>query len=84
MTKKPFVTFYKLTPHSNSDVYVDILLSKCYSTYRDLKRNMLKYFSDKGANLAIVTRFRRGQWGQWFEHWEEVDGKLKIIKQGWL
>jgi len=45
---------------------------------------MLKYFSDKGANLAIVTRFRRGQWGQWFEHWEEVDGKLKIIKQGWL
>jgi hypothetical protein len=32
----------------------------------------------------FVSRSRRGQWGEWFEHWDLINGEPKITKQGWM
>lgn len=35
-------------------------------------------------DYVSVYRSKRGEWGQWFEHWKLVDMKPVKIKEGWL
>jgi hypothetical protein len=30
-----------------------------------------------------IHRSRRGEWGEYFEVWQLVNGKPTIVKQGW-
>jgi hypothetical protein len=55
-----------------------------YPTYTKLKRSMKAVLNASFDNNADIIRSRRGEWGEWFEHWTMVDGKPKIIKQGWM
>jgi len=34
--------------------------------------------------VVNVYRERRGEWGEWFEHWSLINGKPTIIKEGWM
>lgn len=55
-----------------------------YPTYAELKRSigaMLRASHDERVN---VSRSRRGEWGEWFENWELVNGKPKIVREGWM
>ena len=53
-------------------------------TYAEIKKNMRKYLADSYDGIVRVYRSRRGEWGEWFEHWRADDkGKPYITKQGW-
>ncbi len=84
MTKRPFITLYVEKPWG--DV---IVTEKYFPTYREaqksLKKILLRGGDEHGKIHSIcVTRFKRGEWGEWFERWELCDGKPQIIKQGWM
>lgn len=55
-----------------------------YKTYDELKRNIKKHLEENLEQQIPVCRSRRGEWGEWFENWSLIDGKPKIIKQGWM
>jgi hypothetical protein len=39
---------------------------------------------DSIDEYVSVYRSKRGEWGEWFEHWQlDSNGKPVIIKQGW-
>ena len=52
-------------------------------TYKEVKRKMNAFMQDSFDENVNVFRSRRGQWGEWFEHWSKVGSKAKIHKQGW-
>lgn len=52
-------------------------------TYRKLKQLLKEYLPLSVDEQITICRERRGEWGEWFEVWELVGGKPKIIKQGW-
>ena len=54
------------------------------NTYRDVKKSMYSLLNDSDSKTATVSRSRRGQWGEWFEHWGMSNSKPVIIKQGWM
>lgn len=55
-----------------------------YDTYAKLKRALRAMLKASKDNVITVNRSRRGEWGQWFEHWSEANnGKIEIIKEGW-
>lgn len=58
--------------------------SEIYSTYRELKHNLLQALNDSYDNEVSVSRSRRGEWGEWFENWGLSNDKPYIIKQGWM
>lgn len=58
--------------------------SKRYKSYRELKKSLVYWITESEDGQATVYRSRRGQWGEWFEVWKMVNGKLKIIKEGWV
>ena len=61
-------------------------IGESHDTYRKVKSrviNALKHESPIG-NQVSVSRSRRGEWGEWFEHWKLIDGQPQIIKQGWM
>jgi len=51
-------------------------------TYAEVKRKMKEYLA-KANGIVSVYRHRRGEWGEWFEHWELQQGQPVIIKEGW-
>jgi hypothetical protein len=53
------------------------------NTYTEVKKRMDMFMNDSSDNFIRVYRHRRGEWGEWFEHWTKTGGKNKIIKQGW-
>jgi len=55
-----------------------------YNTYRELKKNIKKHLEENLEPMVSVYRTRRGEWGEWFEHWMLEGGKPKIVKQGWM
>jgi hypothetical protein len=57
---------------------------KDYLSFRH--RSHDRYVAGAIANRDYVTvcRSRRGEWGEWFEHWKLDDEKLSIIKYGWM
>jgi hypothetical protein len=52
--------------------------------YKDVKSTMSMMLNDSYDGLVKVYRRRRGEWGEWFEHWQLVNGKPKVIKEGWM
>jgi hypothetical protein len=56
---------------------------KEYKTYRKLKQDLKNVLKENLVDYASVVRSKRGEWGEWFEHWTLVNGKPTIIKQGW-
>ena len=54
-----------------------------YPTYAKLKASIGAVLRASHDECAFVVRSRRGEWGEWFEHWELVNGKPKIVKEGW-
>ena len=57
-------------------------LFKSFATYAELKKNLKTYLTI-AHEYVLVTRSRRGEWGEWFERWELIKGKPTIVKQGW-
>lgn len=53
-------------------------------TYAEVKKRMAEFLNKSADNKASVYRQRRGEWGEWFEHWE-FNSKRKpvIVKEGW-
>jgi hypothetical protein len=51
--------------------------------YSKLKTQIRKYLPLSVEDKIHVYRKRRGQFGEWFEHWQLVNGRAKIVKQGW-
>lgn len=58
---------------------------KRFPTYADLKREM-KFLIEKSPNKRVfVYRHRRGNWGEWYEHWEFNHKRKPVItKEGWM
>jgi hypothetical protein len=55
-----------------------------FKTYAELKRSIKKYLMESYHTRITVFRFRRGDWGEWFEDWELNNNNKPIItKQGW-
>ena len=55
-----------------------------FHTYAQLKSRMKAILNKSQFGHAFVVRSRRGQWGEWFEHWYLDDnGKAYISKEGW-
>ena len=52
-------------------------------TYAEVKQRMNAFMQDSFDENVNVYRSRRGEWGEWFEHWSKVGSKAKIHKQGW-
>ena len=55
-----------------------------FDTYAKLRRELKEMLESSDDNTVIVFRSRRGEWGEWFENWSLVNGKPKIVKQGWM
>jgi hypothetical protein len=53
-------------------------------TYRELKKKLPELAAQSIDGIVTVVRTRRGEWGQWFEKYELVKGKLKHVKSTWL
>lgn len=55
--------------------------------YKIVKKNILTYLNECWLTEPKVNvyRSRRGEWGEWFEHWQlNSEGKPVIVKEGWL
>ena len=59
-------------------------ITKRFDTYAKLKKSLKAILTSNLDEYAVVSRSRKGEWGEWFEHWILVNGKPKIIKQGWM
>lgn len=59
-------------------------ITKQFDTYAKLKKRLKAILTSNLDEYAFVSRSRKGEWGEWFEHWALVNGKPRIIKQGWL
>lgn len=54
-------------------------------TYAEVKKRMTEFLEDADGNTVCVYRKRRGEWGEWFEHWQfNYKRKPVIVKQGWM
>jgi len=66
--------------YGNKSPYLQIR----YATYKELKKNLKKHLEENVEATVPVSRSRRGEWGEWFENWQLIDGKPQIVKQGWM
>jgi hypothetical protein len=57
---------------------------RTFKTYAELKKNLPQAIEDTIEDYVTVSRSRRGEWGEWFEHWILFNGNLVKIKEGWL
>jgi len=64
--------------------YGEHLAQGHFNTYESLKKSLQRLLDNATDNTVEITRSHRGEWGQWFERWELVDGKKKITKKTWL
>jgi hypothetical protein len=60
-------------------------VTKRFNTYSELKKALKDYILHDhiGDDAVFVVRSRRGEWGEWFEHWRLVNGVPTIVKEGW-
>ena len=53
-------------------------------TYAEMKKRMAEFLEESDDKKASVYRESRGEWGEWFEHWEfNYARKPVIVKEGW-
>jgi hypothetical protein len=75
---KESVSNYRLSYSKKDSDWVE------FNTYAELRSNLKKYLEESTEPYITVYRSRKGEWGEWYEHWElGVNGKPKIIKSGW-
>lgn len=55
-----------------------------YPTYAKLKSALKAMLNASFNEMVYVSRSRRGEWGEWFEHWTLEKGRPKKIKEGWM
>lgn len=55
-----------------------------FSTYEEVKKRMKSLLSISDNNEVRVYRHKRGEWGEFFEHWRMVNGKPEIVNKGWM
>ena len=59
--------------------------TEVYPTYKELKKNITKHLNESTEHPISVSRSRRSEWGEWFEHWKfNANGKSEIVKEGWM
>ena len=58
-------------------------IQKQFGTYAEVKKRMKDLLKISDNNEVSVYRHRRGEWGEWFEHWQKQGRKNVIVKQGW-
>lgn len=56
-----------------------------FNTYAELKKALRERILHDhiGEDPVFVSRSRRGEWGEWYEKWELVNGKPIIVNNGW-
>jgi hypothetical protein len=59
-------------------------IQKSFGTYAEVKRRMRELLNLSSDNDVSVYRHRRGEWGEWFEHWSLVNGRPQITRSGWM
>lgn len=60
-------------------------ITRQYATYAELKRNLKEHLEACIEDTVSVSRSRRGEWGEFFEHWGlDAERKPVIVKQGWM
>ena len=63
-------------------------ITKQFNTYTELKKALKDYILHNHIgdddDYVHVIRSRRGEWGEYYEKWEKINGKPKITKQGWM
>jgi hypothetical protein len=59
-------------------------IQKSFGTYTEVKRRMRDLLNLSSDNDVSVYRHRRGEWGEWFEHWSMVNGRPEITRSGWM
>lgn len=56
-----------------------------FPSYAKVKKYMKRWLEESDHKKVSVYRQRRGQWGEWFEHWQFNHArKPVIVKQGWM
>lgn len=71
---KPYVSYLK----NGKDIGLTI------PRYATVKSKLKAFIQDSDDGFVRVYRSRRGEWGEWFEHWAELpNGKIKKITEGW-
>jgi hypothetical protein len=77
--EKPFTLFDDGKPrHLYRSTYIE------FPTYRDFIRKLKQVSVGTGSWSVTLIRYKRGEWGEWFENWRCEDGKLSIERQGWM
>ena len=59
-------------------------IQKSFSTYAEVNRRMRDLLNLSEDNDVSVYRHRRGEWGEWFEHWHMLNGRPEIRVSGWM
>jgi hypothetical protein len=86
---KPQVTYMTFSSRHdyNSERYrvTSPYITERFKTYAELKKALKRRILHDhiGEDRVFVTRSRRGEWGEWFEKWELINGKPTITKKGW-
>lgn len=83
-----YITEQSLRAYQNASPYTKPPLKReitqRFKTYSELLKNMKKFCENNiDEDGVFVVRSRRGEWGEWFERWNLVNGKPTIIKEGW-
>lgn len=77
MTQRRKAPFVYIGEHSTTGIWVD--------SYAEVKKNMKKFLTEATDNKVQVYRRRRGEFGEWYEHWQfNAERKPVIVKQGWM
>lgn len=81
-----YVTEQSQRDYWNSPSYArkSMYIVERFKTYQELLKKLPVILEDSIDVYVSVVRSKRGQWGEWFEHWQlDSSRKPVIIKQGW-
>lgn len=87
---KPQVTYTtseSLREYWNSPSYArkSMYIVERFKTYRELKKALPQILEKSQDVYVSVSRSKRAQWGEWYEHWKfNSERKPIIIKEGWM
>ena len=56
-----------------------------FNTYAELKKALKERILHEhiGDEPVFVSRSRRGEWGEFYEKWELINGDPTIVNNGW-
>ena len=87
---KPQVTYTtseSLRVYWNSPSYArkSMYIVERFKTYRALKKALPEILAKSQDVYVSVSRSKRAQWGEWYEHWQlNSERKPVIIEEGWM